>query len=97
MKELYVTTYRFHPDLDQDDFEALTKLFAEVGSTPGTIAHYMTIDGGSGFVVSEAVSDEERAKSFEMNVRYSRYMDFEVHPVISIEEAFPIILQVYGS
>ncbi|MBK9180979.1 MAG: DUF3303 family protein [Acidimicrobiales bacterium] len=97
MKELYVTAYRFHSDLDREDFEELTKLFAELGSTPGTIAHYMAIGGGRGFVISEAISDDQRAKAFELNVRYARFMEFEVHPVVTIEEAFPVILQVYGS
>jgi hypothetical protein len=54
MKQLHVTTYRLHPDLDREDLEEITKLFGLLDNNPGMIAHYMATGVGVGFVISEA-------------------------------------------
>jgi hypothetical protein len=94
MQRLFMTTYRYRDGLDEDDLRDLTKRFTEVGNAPGTIAHYARLDGRGGVVIHEDVGDS--ADTFETTLRYSPWIDFEVTPVTTIEEAFPVIQRVYG-
>ncbi len=94
MKRLFVTTYRFREGLGEDGLRECTKKFAEVGNAPGVIAHYFRSDGKGGFVVAEADADE--AKTLETLLRDQPWIEFDTHPVTTIEEAFPVILSVYG-
>jgi hypothetical protein len=94
MKRLHVTSYRYRSGLDADDLRDLTKKFAEVGNAPGVIAHYSRLDGSGGFVVQEDIADH--AAAFEVTLRYAPWIEFEVYPVATIEETFPVIQKVYG-
>jgi hypothetical protein len=94
MKALYVIAYRFHEDLDEDDLRELTKKYTEVGNAPNVIAYYSRLDGQGGFVVTEGVEDE--APGYENTLRYAPWTNFEIFPVATIEEAFPVIQRVYG-
>jgi hypothetical protein len=94
MKRLFLTAYKYRDDLDEDDLRALTKKFQEVGTVPGVIAHYTRFDGQGGFVIQEIGDDP--AKDFEITIRYGPWMTFEVLPVTTIEDAFPVIQSVYG-
>jgi len=94
MEQLYVTSYRYRDGLDADDLSELTKKFMEIGDTPGTIAHYSRFDGQGGFVVRKDTG--EQAKVFEVIARYSPWIEFEIFPVTTIEESFPVIQSVYG-
>jgi hypothetical protein len=94
MERLFVTTYRYRSDLDVDDLRDLTKKFAEIGAAPGTIAHYTRLDGSGGFVIQRDAEDQ--AKVFEVTITYAPWMEFEVIPVTTIEDAFPVIQKVYG-
>jgi hypothetical protein len=94
MKRLYMTTYRFRDGLRADDLRELTKQFMEIGTAPGTIAHYASLDGRGGFVLSE--DTEDPSDTFKVTVQYGPWIDFDVVPVATIEEAFPVILSVYG-
>lgn len=94
MKRLYMVTYRYREDLDQGDLRDLTKKFTEVGNAPGTVANYTRLDGRGGFVLREEVDDD--APVFEVTLQYAPWIDFEVIPVTTIEDAFPIIQRLYG-
>lgn len=94
MQRLFMVTYRYREDLDEDDLRQLTKRFTEVGNAPGTLAHHTRLDGRGGFVLREDVEDEERV--FETTLRYAPWIDFEVIPVTTIEDAFPVIQRLYG-
>lgn len=94
MKQLYVTAYRYHDDLDEDDLRELTKKFQEVGTTSGVVGHYTRLDAKGGFMVQEVPDDPEH--DFEITIQYGRFMDFDVFPVTTIEDAFPVIRRVYG-
>lgn len=93
MKRLYLTAYRYH-DLDEEATRALTKKFTELGGRPGLVAHYERLDGRGGFIVQEVADDPE--KDFERNIQLSQWMDIEVIPVSTMEDAFPVIVRVYG-
>jgi hypothetical protein len=94
MRRLYITIYRYRDDLDADDLKDLTRQFAEVGTVSGVLAHYTRLDGQGGLVVQEMADDP--AKDFELTIRYAPWMVFDVIPVTTIEDAFPVIQSVYG-
>ena len=94
MKALNLIAYRYREDLDVDDLRELTKKFLDVGTASGVIAHYTRLDGRGGFVVQETPADA--AKDFEITIRYAPWMEFDVIPVATIEDAFPVIQRVYG-
>jgi hypothetical protein len=94
MKRLYITVYEYRDDLDKDDLRELTRTFPEVGTTSGVIAHHTKLDGMGGFLVQEVADDPEQ--DFEITIRYTPWMRFQVLPVTTIEDAFPVIQRVYG-
>jgi hypothetical protein len=94
MKRLYVTVYRYREGLDADDLRELTAKFAEVGTTSGVIQHYARLDGTGGFLIQDVADDPEA--DFGITIQYMPWMDFEVIPVATMEEAFPVIQRHYG-
>jgi hypothetical protein len=94
MKGLYVTMYEYRDDLEEDDLRELTRKFVEVGTAPSVIAHYTRLDGKGGFVIQESPDDPER--DFEVTLQYAPWMRFEIIPVTTIEDAFPVIQRLYG-
>jgi len=94
MKRLYMTVYRYREGLGEDDLRKLTKKFLEIGTTRGVVAHYERLDGKGGFMVEEIPEDAE--KSFELTLRYAPWLDFDVFPITTMEDAFPVIQRVYG-
>jgi hypothetical protein len=94
MKALYLTMYRYRDGLDEDDLRELTRTFAEVGQASGVLAHYSRLDNKGGFVVQEVPDDPK--DDFKVTITYAPWIDFEVIPITTIEEAFPVIQSVYG-
>jgi hypothetical protein len=94
MKTLYVTAYRYREDLGEVELRELTKKFMEIGNAPSVTAHYSRLDGQGGFVVQEVADDA--APDYEFTLRYAPWINFDVYPVATIEEAFPVIQRVYG-
>jgi hypothetical protein len=52
------------------------------------------MDGRSGFLIEEVPEDAER--SYEITISYGPWIQFEVFPVTTMAEAFPVIQRVYG-
>jgi len=94
MKPLNMITYRFRAGLREEDLRNLTKKFAEVGQPPGVIVHHVRLDGSGGFMLQEQQEDPEAV--YENALRYQPWIEIEIAPVATIEEAFPVALQVYG-
>jgi len=94
MKLLYMITYRYRGHLGDEDLRKLTEKFMEIGTSPGVIAHYERLDGRGGFLVQEEQEDPEA--SYEITIRYGPWAEFEVFPITTIEDAFPVIQRVYG-
>lgn len=95
MKQLFLTVYRYKEHLDETSLRELTKRFGEVGESPGTIAHYVRLDGRGGFTVSERKPDDQ-VKAFETILSYGPWIDFEVIPITTMADALPSITQLYG-
>ncbi|HEU5084954.1 MAG TPA: DUF3303 family protein [Acidimicrobiales bacterium] len=94
MKRYYLTSYRYRQDLHEDDLRELTKKFTELGEDPGVLHHWARLDGSGGFVIEEIPDDP--AESFSLTIQYSRWMEFEIIPVTTMEDAFPVIQRLYG-
>lgn len=93
MKHLYLTAYRYR-ELDEESTRALAKRFMELGSRPGVLAHYERLDGKGGFIVEEVPDDPE--KDYERTIQLTEWMDFEVIPITTMEDAFPLVLRHFG-
>lgn len=94
MKRLFLTAYRYRDHLSEQDLRALTKRFQEVGTSPGVLAHYERLDGRGGFMVEERPEDD--ARSYEVTISYGPWIEFDVFPITTMEDAFPVIQRVYG-
>jgi hypothetical protein len=94
MKRMYVSIYRYRDGLDEDDLRDLTKKFMEIGTGEGVVGHYERLDGRGGFLVQESEADPEQ--NFENTIRYNPWIDMEIFPVTTMEDAFPVIQRVYG-
>ena len=97
MKLIHMITYRYREGLREDDLRRLTKQFIEFGSAPGVIEHYERMDGKGGFLLQEMPGDAETVMERKENLlRYAPWIDFEVFPVTTMADAFPVIQRVYG-
>ncbi len=93
MKFMYMIAYRYKEGLNEDDLRTLTKRFVEVGNGPGIIAQYERLDGRGGFILEEL---DDPAAIYENILHYTPWVEFEVFPITTIQDAFPAILRVYG-
>jgi hypothetical protein len=94
MKRLFMSVYRYREGLGEEDLRKLTKKFVETGAGPGVVAHYERLDGRGGFVVEEIQEDPET--SYELTLRYAPWLEWDVYPITTMEDAFPVIQRVYG-
>lgn len=94
MKRMFVTVYHYRSGLEEDELQDLTKRFMEVGSSDNVVAHYERLDGRGGFLIQEDAGDLD--KQYETTLRYAEWIEFETHPVTTIEDAFPVIQRVFG-
>ncbi len=96
MKQFLLVQYTYRQHLDESGLRELTKRFGDLGEPPGTVAHYVKLDGTGGFTVVESRSDDDRAKAYETMISYGPWVEFEMTPVTTMDEALPSILKVYG-
>lgn len=94
MERMFMIAYRYRDGLREEDLRDLTKKFLEVGTAPGVVAHHMRLDGKGGFLLQR--DPDDHAKAFEVTLQYAQWIDFEVIPVATVEEAFPVIQKLYG-
>ena len=90
---LFVTRYKFKGDQSPDSVKALLAVFAERGPAAGEIAHYVAADGRGGLIISE---NDSMQQSYEDSLHYQQWMDFDTIPVLTIADAMPAIMKVYG-
>lgn len=86
---IFITTYKVKPYLSNDETKELMGVFAEVGSAPGTQAHYVAADGSFGVVISES---DDVAEGYRNQLNYSQWIEFETKAVLPVEDAVPLIL-----
>jgi len=90
---LLATRYKFKGDQSPDTVREMLAVFAERGATEGEVAHYVAADGRGGMIIAEVDSMEE---GYENLLHFQRWMDFETTPVMTIEQALPTIMKVFG-
>jgi hypothetical protein len=72
----------------KEDTAALMTEFGARGEVPGSIAHYV-YPGGGGDVIAE---HDDPKVIYEATVAYTAWLDFDVKPALTIDDAVPIIL-----
>jgi len=90
---LFATRYKFKGDQSPESVKALLAVFVAQGPGAGEFAHYVAADGRGGLTISENDSMEE---AYEASLRYQQWMDFETIPVLTIADAMPVIMKVFG-
>lgn len=90
---LFATRYKFKGDQSPDTVKALLAVFAERGAGAGEIAHYVAADGRGGIIISE---NDSMQQGYEDALVYQQWMDFETTPVLTIADALPTIMKVFG-
>ena len=96
MKRFSMFAYTYHEGLTAEDRREMVRLFAEGGEAPGVIAHYERLDGRGGFIIQEEIGGQDLEQDFEQTIAFSRFMDMEIHNLITVEDSFPVFQKVYG-
>ncbi len=86
---IFVTNYRIKPFLSKAATGDLMGVFAAVGSTPGTTAHYVYADGGGGIVIAES---DDPTEGYRNLLNYSEWLEFDTKVVLRVEDAVPHIM-----
>ena len=89
----FVTNYQFKQNMTKNETKGLLDMFGAVGEAPGTIAHYVWADGRGGTLVGER---DDLTDVYRNLLNYTEWMDFEIHPVLPVEEAVTQALDYAG-
>lgn len=90
---LFGTRYKIVGDRSPEAVKALLAAFAEHGEAPGTIAHYIMADGRGGLVITEQDSIQDVYANLQ---NYTQWLEFETHPLLTVDEAIPILMSKFG-
>lgn len=86
---LMMTTYKTKPFMTKDENKRLMEIFAEAGTTDGTVAHYVFGDGSGGVVIGEA---DEAGTGYRNILNYGEFVEYETKVLLSIDDAVPHIM-----
>lgn len=90
---IFLTTYKVKPHLTKEETKQLMSVYGEVGNTPGTIANYISADGGGGITITESDDPKE---GYANQLHYGQWMEFETKVMLKVEDAVPLILNYLG-
>jgi hypothetical protein len=90
-----MTRYTLPPNADRSPghVKALLATFAELGAMDGEIAHYAAANISGGFIISE---NDSLVDAHERMLRYNEWFNFEITPILTVEEAMGAAMKVYG-
>lgn len=91
---LLMTEYQVKRFASKEEVAELMGVFAQVGSAPGTISHWIAADGSKGYVIAE--SDDVEAM-YRNTLEYGRWLDFKTTVVLAVEDAVPHIMDALSS
>jgi hypothetical protein len=91
---LFITDYRVRPGLAKADVKRLMDEFAARGAAPGELAHYVRLDGSGGVTISE---NDDAAEVYSYVLAFTEFLEFNVTPGLSIDDAVGPILGYIGS
>ena len=86
---LMMTTYRVKSFMPKEETKRMMDTFAEHGTTDGTIAHYVFASGGGGVVIGES---DDLGSGYRNILNYGEWVDYEMTPLLSIDDALPHIM-----
>ncbi len=95
MKRLYLVTYRYR-DLTDEDARQLTQATLKEGPAEGLVAQYERLDGKGGYAIYEAPDDAGAEAGFDFVMRYQKWMEFELTPITTFEDAFSVIQRLFA-
>lgn len=85
---ILVTTYRLKPFMDKKETKAVMDVFAEAGSGPGTVAHYVAADGSQGVVITDT---DDLEATYRNILNYTQWVEYDSKVMLSVEQALPHI------
>jgi hypothetical protein len=85
---ILVTTYKIKPFLSREEARELMEVFAEQGTGPAVIAHYVGADGGHGLVISETDDVETGYRNI---LNYTQWVEYDTKVMLTVEQALPHI------
>ncbi|HEY2427427.1 MAG TPA: DUF3303 family protein, partial [Acidimicrobiales bacterium] len=85
--------YRLVGDRSPEHTKELMALFAKRGKNPGELAHFVHVDGSGGTVISE---NADISELHDPVLAYAPWMEFEIVPIRTIDDAVPDLLKYYG-
>jgi hypothetical protein len=87
---MFLVTYRVRsgPSAEENrrSAQAILDLYGKLGELEGTVGHWSAAGGGC------LVIDSTLEKVYERTVLFSPYMEFEIQPVLPINDALPFIM-----
>jgi len=90
---LYVTNYRLRPHMAKGEVKKLMDIFGTRPRPQGELAHYVRVDGGGGTTVIET---DDIAASYADVLAFSEFIQFDVVPVLKVEDALAPIADYLG-
>jgi hypothetical protein len=91
---LFMTTYRLRPHVTKPEIKRLMDRFAKLGSAPGEVSNFARIDGSGGWNI---VDVENLDAVYSYILEFTDFFEFEVTPVLKLEDAVGPILNYVGA
>jgi hypothetical protein len=86
---IFITTYTIKPYLTKEETSELMGVFSSVGAGPGTVAHYVSADGGAGVVISD---NDDIGANYRNILNYTQWVTYETKVMLPIDDAVPHIM-----
>jgi len=86
---IFITSYRVKPHMSKEETAEMMAVFAEHGSSPGEIAHYVAVDGSHGMVISDS---DDLGATYRNVLRFSQWIEFDSSVMLPVADAVPHIL-----
>ena len=90
---LLLSTHRVESHLFRADFQRLVDEAGKRGRLLGEVAHYVHTDGSGGSLLSEV---NDIGPRYESLLTYTEHMEFDVAPVLKIDDAVGPLLSDVG-
>jgi hypothetical protein len=88
---ILVTTYKIKPFLSTEEARELMEVFAEAGTGPAVVAHYVGTDGGHGLVISEPDNLDDVETGYRNILNYTQWVEYDTKVMLTVEQALPHI------
>jgi hypothetical protein len=86
---MMVTEYQVKRFMTKAETAEMMAVFAEAGTGPGEIAHYVALDGAHGWVVSDS---DDAGALYANTLKFTEWVDFKSSVVLRADDAVPHIL-----